>query len=78
MKVIKELEKSGIKITVFQWNNKYLIKFETKEFEQTYKIPQTEIFDEKELVEKVLSDDTLNLVFQQFKAMNDVMDVFFE
>ncbi|MFQ3574956.1 MAG: hypothetical protein SNJ77_00820 [Cytophagales bacterium] len=76
MKVIKELEHQGIKITIFQWNNKYLLKYETRDFEQTYKIPQTEVFDENELVNLAINNSTLENVISNFKNMSAVLDVF--
>jgi hypothetical protein len=53
MRVVAEIPHEVMKITVFKWNEKYLIKFEVGTFEQTYKIGQLEsvgLSDVKSLV----------------------------
>jgi hypothetical protein len=49
MRVVKEFFKDEIRISVFSWNNKYLIKFELGPMEQTFKIPETDILEEADL-----------------------------
>jgi hypothetical protein len=49
MRVVKELSKEGIRITVFFWNNKYLIKFEEGFIEQTFKVSEYDVLEEKDL-----------------------------
>lgn len=63
MRVIGEIPNSNCKITVFHWNEKYLIKFELGLYEQTYKIDEYEVENDDAL--KALIDD----VFVQ-KIMN--------
>lgn len=48
MRVIGELPHPEFKITLFQWNNRYLIKIERGLLEQTFKIDQFDI-EEKNL-----------------------------
>jgi hypothetical protein len=49
MRVVGELNHPNCKITLFAWNNRYLIKLENGLLEQTYKINQYDIIDEKAL-----------------------------
>jgi len=49
MRVIKELSYDDIRITVFSWNNKYLIKYEQGMVEQTYKVSEMDIMSEEDL-----------------------------
>ncbi|MCC5935645.1 MAG: hypothetical protein JJU34_00045 [Lunatimonas sp.] len=49
MRVVKELMKEGIRISVFSWNNKYLLKFELGMVEQTFKVSESDLLDEQSL-----------------------------
>lgn len=68
MRVVGEVDHSDMKITIFHWNNKYLVKFEQGYFEQTYKVSEMDIFDEKEL-QSMLNSEFLNKVLQRFEEM---------
>ena len=69
MKIIKEQTISRIKITVFQWNNKFLIKYEIPNLEQTYKIAESEV-DNPELIFKMCtSPEILEKISINFKSM---------
>lgn len=49
MRVVKEYAKDGIRVSVFSWNNKYLLKFELGMVEQTFKVAETDLLDEQSL-----------------------------
>lgn len=49
MRLIGEIPHPDCKITIFWWNNRYLVKFEAGLFEQTYKLNQYDLTDEREL-----------------------------
>jgi len=68
MRIIAELPHPDFKITVFQWNNRYLIKIEQGYLEQTYKIDQFEL-DESD-IKKVLDQDFLSQVTERFAQMH--------
>ncbi|MCC5921060.1 MAG: hypothetical protein LAT68_12785 [Cyclobacteriaceae bacterium] len=53
MRVVKEFNRGEHKITIFQWNEKYLVKLENPIFEQTYKIKQADVLMESELEQMV-------------------------
>ena len=49
MRIVKESTINDIRITVFSWNNKYLVKYEQGFIEQTYKINELDMESEEEL-----------------------------
>lgn len=50
MRILGEIPHPDCKITLFAWNNRYLIKLERGLFEQTYKINQFDLTSENELI----------------------------
>jgi hypothetical protein len=52
MRFVREIANPDFKITIFSWNNRYLIKLEQGVLEQTFKIPETDLS----------GDDDLNLL----------------
>lgn len=68
MRVVKEFVKNEIRISVFSWNNKYLIKFEQGPMEQTFKIPETDILEESDL-DQFYDGEFFEEVTQRFKEM---------
>lgn len=50
MRIVRELTHFDCKITIFAWNNRFLIKLEQGPFEQTFKIPETDVASEEELL----------------------------
>lgn len=68
MRIVGEIPNPHCKITIFQWNNRYLIKLETGLLEQTFKIDQFEIFDEKDL-QKIVNGPFLKQALNRFSDM---------
>lgn len=50
MRIIGEIPHPLCKITLFAWNNRYLIKLERGLLEQTYKINQFDLTSENDLI----------------------------
>jgi hypothetical protein len=50
MRVIHEHSLQGCRITLFSWNNRYLIKLEQGLLEQTFKVDQTDLENEEQLI----------------------------
>jgi hypothetical protein len=69
MRIIADLPHPYYKITLFDWNNRYLIKIEQGYLEQTYKVDQFDLADEKALP-KLLDETFLKQVDDQFSAMH--------
>lgn len=50
MRLVRELSRPDCKVTIFSWNNRYLIKLEQGILEQTFKIPETDVTREEDLL----------------------------
>ena len=68
MRVIGNIPHPEIQITLFHWNNKYLIKLETPALEQTFKIPDFDLTGEDDLI-KIVSDQFLENAISRFNDM---------
>jgi hypothetical protein len=69
MRVIGELPNDFCKISLFQWNEKYLVKFELGLYEQTFKIDEYEVADVEEL-KSLISEDFIKKVMKRFDDMH--------
>ncbi|MDA0314571.1 MAG: hypothetical protein O2829_07390 [Bacteroidetes bacterium] len=68
MRVVKEIVRDEIRVSIFSWNSKYIFKYELGPMEQTFKVSETEILEESEL-EGFLEGEFLEEVKQRFKEM---------
>lgn len=49
MRVVHEFVREEMRVSVFSWNNKYILKFELGPLEQTFKISETDVMEESDL-----------------------------
>jgi hypothetical protein len=49
MRVVKEFIQEEIRISIFSWNNKYIIKYELGPMEQTFKVSEMDVVEESDL-----------------------------
>ena len=70
MRVVKELTKGEIRISIFSWSSKYIFKYELGPMEQTFKVSETDILEESEL-EGFLEEEFLEEVKQRFEEMGE-------
>jgi hypothetical protein len=68
MRVVKEIVNPNCRITILNWNNKYLIKLETSMMEQTYKIDQFDVASEAEVVQ-MLDEQFIAQAMKRFEEM---------
>lgn len=68
MRVVKELVREEIRVSIFSWNNKYIIKYESGPMEQTFKLSEMDILDESEL-EAFFEGDFFEQVRARFEEM---------
>ncbi len=68
MRVVKELVREEVRVSVFSWNNKYLIKFEIGPMEQTFKIPELDVLEESDL-DVFLEGEFFEKVKNRFEEM---------
>jgi hypothetical protein len=68
MRVVGEIPNSKCKITIFSWNNRYLIKLEQGLLEQTFKINQFDIAGEQDIY-KMIDDPFIEECLNRFNDM---------
>ena len=71
MRVVEDIAHPDMKITLLSWNGKYLLKFERGDFEQTYKISEMEVGDDKS-AKALIDDEFLEAVMNRFQDMRDI------
>ena len=69
MRVVGEIPHPECKITIFHWNNKYLVKLELGPFEQTFKIPEYDVSGEDEL-KRIITRDFMQQAMARFADMS--------
>ncbi|MDO6438504.1 hypothetical protein Q4534_13865 [Cyclobacterium sp. 1_MG-2023] len=69
MRVVNELVKEGIRISLFEWNNKYILKFELGNMEQTFKVPSMDVLEESDL-EDLMRGNFFEEVKKRFDEMH--------
>ncbi len=68
MRVVGEIPHPELKITIFHWNNRYLIKLEAELFEQTFKIHEYDVASEEDL-KKIVNEAFLKSAIERFNQM---------
>ena len=68
MRVVKELIQEEVRVSIFSWNNKYILKFELGPMEQTFKLSEMDVLEESEL-DAFLEGDFFDQVKLRFDEM---------
>jgi hypothetical protein len=68
MRLVRELINPDFKITIFSWNNRYLIKLEQGFLEQTFKVPEMDVLTEEDLY-SILDAEFLQQANSRFREM---------
>lgn len=68
MKVIKNIPHEQCSITLFWWNQKYILKFEKYHLEQTYKISELDYL-EQEVEALANNEQFVEKVLERFEQM---------
>lgn len=68
MRLVKDIPHSRYKIQVFNYNAKYIVKIELGQFEQTFKIGETDV-DGLGDVENMITDELLKNALTRFVEM---------
>jgi hypothetical protein len=73
MRIVFEIPGEQVKTTVFHWNQKYLIKFETALYEQTYKVSEMDVCGDSD-IRKLIDDEEFQKTWvKQFQNMNQAL-----
>ncbi len=68
MRLISEVPHRRYKIQIFNYNSKYIVKIELDEYEQVYKINETDVNGIEE-VKQMVSDKLLDNALKRFVEM---------
>ena len=68
MRLVKDIPHEKYKIQLFQYNGKYILKIELGQFEQTYKIGETDVYGVED-VEKMITPQLLKNSLTRFLEM---------
>lgn len=49
MRVVKEMIREEVRVSIFSWNNKYILKYELGPMEQTFKLSELDVVEEQDL-----------------------------
>ena len=72
MRVIAELPHPSCKITLFNMNQKYIVKFELGSFEQSYKLSELDLTGGgANEIFQMLDEEFIASVVERFKLMRD-------
>jgi hypothetical protein len=78
MRIAGYIKHPTYKITIFHMNNRYSIKFENGQYEQTYKLREGDLFNNAEQVKTLVDEDFLSAVQNQFKLQNQSFQAAYE
>ncbi|MEY2794080.1 MAG: hypothetical protein RJA76_2072 [Bacteroidota bacterium] len=70
MHFLKELECDRLKVLLYEWNSKYIVKYETSSMEQTIKFSILDFTSEKEIEELATSSSIVNQVILNFENLS--------
>ena len=73
MRVIGEIPHADCKITIFHWNNRYLIKLEQGPFEQTFKIQEFDLTGEDD-IKSIVNEGFIQAALQRFESMGQALN----
>lgn len=69
MRILGELPKKGLKVSVFKTDSRILVKFEDLFLEQTYKFRETDNLSNLSHVNELLTDEFMEEVYATFAQM---------
>lgn len=76
MRQLADIPHPEVKITLFSWNGKYLIKLEKGPLEQTYKVSEMDVTSDEE-VRSLLDDEFMQAVINRFQLMHQDLQATF-
>lgn len=74
MRHVADIPYPQVRITLFAWNGKYLLKLEQGPLEQTYKVPELDLIGlvpPDVEIRQILDDEFLTAAVARFRAMHD-------
>lgn len=68
MRTVAEIPHNECRISIFLWNQKYLVKLEQEGLEQTYKINEFDVMGDED-VKKMISEEFIRSALKRFNDM---------
>lgn len=68
MRLVKDIPHERFKIQIFNYNAKYIVKIELGQFEQTFKIGETDVYGVED-VERMITPELLANAIKRFVEM---------
>lgn len=68
MRVVREISHPQFKITIFSWNNRYLVKLEQGLLEQTFKVSELDLTGDEDVL-AILDAEFLHQAHLRFQEM---------
>lgn len=72
MRLVRDLVRGPVRVSVFSWNNKYLLKLEAGNMEQTFKVDELDFTSDEEVL-TLLSDRFLEKAIARFGEMSEAL-----
>ena len=69
MRILAELPHPDCKISIFGMNQKFIVKFEQGNLEQSFKLSETDVVGGVNAVFEILDEDFINQVLRNFVNM---------
>jgi hypothetical protein len=73
MRIVGTLEREHCKITIFQSDTRLLLKIENARYEQTFKIPQSDLVQSPQDIDRLLDEEFMGAVMSVFGTMHRTM-----
>lgn len=70
MRIIADIPNPHCKISVFYMNGKYLVKAEKANLEQTFKIPESELFTGVDALPELFNEAMVARIMERFREMD--------
>ena len=77
MRQLADIPHPEVKITLFSWNGKYLIKLEKGQLEQTYKVSEMDVTSDDE-VRALLDEEFVRGAVGRFQQMRQDLQAAFD
>jgi len=77
MRQLADIPHPEVKITLFSWNGKYLIKLEKGQLEQTYKVSEMDVTSDED-VRALLDEEFIAAAVQRFQQMRQDLQAAFD
>lgn len=68
MRLVKDIPHERFKIQIFNYNAKYIVKIELGQFEQSFKIGETDVYGVED-IEKMITPELLSNAIKRFVDM---------